>query len=63
MKMAKLMLCFCGGQPEIKAVGDNKQYFACICSNCGKTPVRLDEARATRFGAIKIWNRSVNNDP
>lgn len=63
MKMAKLVSCSCGGQPEIKLVGSNKQYLICFCSKCGKTPVRLDEARATRFGAIKIWNRRVNNDP
>lgn len=60
--MVKLTLCSCGGQPGIKSVGDNKQYFVCFCSKCGKTPVRLDEARATRLRAIKIWNRRVNND-
>ena len=62
MKMAKLMLCFCGGQTEIKAVGDNKQYFACICSKCGKTPLHIDEAQMTKTGAIKLWNRKSDND-
>lgn len=53
--------CSCGGQPEIKSVGDNKQYFALFCSKCGKTPAHLDEARATRLRAIKIWNRRIYN--
>lgn len=61
MKMAKLTLCSCGGQPEIKAVGDNKQYFACVCSNCGKTPLHIDEAQMTKTGTIKLRNRRSDN--
>ena len=62
MSIIKITLCSCGGQPEIKAVGDNKQYFACVCSNCSKTPLHIDEAQMTKTGAIKLWNRRSDND-
>lgn len=60
--MVKLTPCSCSGQPKIKIVGDNKQYFVCICSKCGKTPLHIDEAQMTKIRAIKIWNRRINND-
>lgn len=48
---------FCGGTAEIRMVGDDKKYFTCVCSRCGKTPVHFDEAQPTSLWAIKIWNR------
>ena len=39
--------CSCGGQAEIRAVGDYKQY---------------DEAQITKQGAIKTWNRRADNE-
>lgn len=62
MKIDKLTLCSCGGQPKVRTVGDNKQYFVCICSKCGKTAVHYNEARMTRYEAIKVWNRRIYND-
>lgn len=53
---------FCGGKAVIRMVGDHKQYFVCFCSNCGKTPVHFDEARLTKRGAIKAWNRRCGNE-
>ena len=54
--------CSCGSQPEIRTVGDYKQYFICFCSNCGKTSLHIDEAQMTKIRAIKIWNRRIDND-
>lgn len=55
--MNKLKSCSCGGEAEYKRVGDMKQYWAIFCSKCGKTPVPLDVARCTKFGARKEWNK------
>ena len=52
---------FCGGKPIIKLVGDNRDYFVYSCGKCHKTPVHQDEARLTRWGARRIWNRRVND--
>ena len=60
--MMTIKPCSCGGQTEIRTVGDYKQYFVCFCSKCGKSSMRFDEAQITKQGAIKIWNRRVNND-
>ena len=51
---------YCGGHPKIIRVGDDRQFFAVICSECYKTPVKNCEARLTEFGAAKIWNVRVN---
>lgn len=61
VKTINLIPCSCSGQPEIKTVGDNKQYFVCICSKCGMTPVHFNEAQAIRYEAIKVWNRRIYN--
>lgn len=50
---------YCGGQPILKIVGDNKEYVVYVCSNCYETPVHIDEARCTLSGAKRIWNKRV----
>lgn len=61
MKTAELKLCpFCGGEPELRRVGDNKQYNVYFCSQCGQTPVRCGEATMTQRGARKMWNKRVS---
>lgn len=47
---------YCGGHPKIIRVGDDKQLFVAICSECHKTPVNYNEARLTETGAGIIWN-------
>ena len=49
----------CNVAPELRAVGDWKQYFVYICPKCHDTPVRSDEARLTEWGARKIWNKAT----
>ena len=53
--------CSCGSKPEIRTVGDYKQYFVCFCPKCGKSPMRFDEAQTTKQSAIKICNRRTDN--
>ena len=48
---------YCGGSPKLIKCGDWKQYVVYICSSCYKTPVHSDEARLTKYGARKIWNK------
>lgn len=56
--MKKLKLCSsCGGSPKLKNVGCDKQFYIYVCSKCGATSVRLNEAALTKCGAKKIWNR------
>jgi len=60
--MTDLKPCpFCGGKPEIRPVGDWKQYYAAFCSSCGKTTVPHDCASLTIWGARREWNRRVDN--
>ena len=60
--MVKLKPCpFCGGQPEIARVGDDKQYVIYRCSQCHKTPLKGDDARLTPWGARRMWNRRVSD--
>ncbi len=58
----KIKRCSCGGFPDVKRVGDRKDYFVCVCKNCGKIPAHLDEARCTEYGAVKVWNRRASNE-
>ena len=62
LKTITIKPCSCGSQPEIRTVGDYKQYFICFCSKCDKSLMRFDEAQITIQNAIKIWNRRINND-
>lgn len=53
----KLSLCpYCKGIPTLREVGDWHQFYMYFCSKCGQTPVKLNEARITEWGARKIWN-------
>ena len=52
---------FCGSEPELMLVGDYHQYFVYFCSECNKTPVKYDEARITKWGARRIWNRRADD--
>lgn len=56
--MTEIRACaFCGGMPRLIKCGDQKEYFAYLCSFCYESPVRLDEARLTPEEARKIWNK------
>lgn len=59
--MKELSPCpYCGGQPELVRVGDDKQYVIYRCSQCHKTPVKNGDARLTPCGARRMWNRAVS---
>lgn len=61
--MIELKPCpFCGGKPDLCKVGDRKQYYAFVCSQCGRTTVRNSDARCTVWGARRIWNRRVGEE-
>ena len=56
--MIELEYCpYCGGEPQLTQVGDQKELFVYICSQCHKTPVRSCEGRLTPLGAKRIWNQ------
>lgn len=62
MDEIKLKPCpFCGGKAEIRRVGDYKNYFVCLCSKCGKTPISYSEASLTLQEVIKKWNKRVQD--
>lgn len=52
----------CGGKPVPRQVGDYHQYFVYFCSKCNYTPVKNDEARITKWGARRIWNRRADDE-
>lgn len=59
----KLKPCpFCGKEPKIKNVGDNKQYIVYQCQNCTRTPLKLSDARTTIRGAKRAWNKNVSGE-
>lgn len=61
--MSELKPCpFCGGTPERKKVGDQKQFIVYVCSVCGKTPLKSGDARFLDRAAKKTWNRRAEND-
>lgn len=51
----------CDGQPTVKEVGDNKELFVCVCSECGWTPVKNNEASVAQHLAKLIWNKKCKN--
>ncbi len=56
--MSELKPCkYCGGEPELVRVGDNKEYLAYRCSKCGNFHARRSEARRTPFAAKRVWNK------
>lgn len=63
MGMDKLKPClFCGGVPEKRRAGDQKQFTVYFCSCCGKTPLKGGEARFLDREAKKMWNRRANDE-
>lgn len=61
--MAELKPCpECKGTPEYRRVGDRKQYWVVICPICGYCEAKNSEARSTKWGAKRIWNRRVGKD-
>lgn len=48
---------WCYSNPELRRVGDWKEYYVFFCPDCDKTPVSYDEARSSLNGAVKIWNK------
>ena len=61
MPEIKLKPCpFCGGEAELKAVGDYNSLYVYACKLCKKTPVLKYEARNTAKNAAKTWNRRVD---
>ena len=58
MRAKKLKPCkYCGGEPELVRVGDQKELFAFRCKRCGAYHADYSEARATPWGAKRVWNR------
>ena len=58
--MATLKNCpRCGHKPEYILVGDYLQYYIVACVNCGYVAASKDEARNTKWGARRLWNRKV----
>lgn len=60
--MDELKPCpYCGGEAQLKVVGDMKHLLIYECENksCFGTPLRGGDARSTERGARKIWNRRV----
>lgn len=61
--MTELKPCpFCGGEAQIRMVGDLKHLLMYGCENksCFKTPLRGCDARSTEREARKVWNRRVD---
>ena len=58
--MEKLKPCpFCGGEAELRMIGDMRYLLVYSCKDCRKTPLRGGDARSTERDARKIWNRRV----
>lgn len=53
---------FCGGNPKLIAVGDNKDYYVYSCTICGYKAASFNEAKLTKRGARKIWNRRYQDE-
>ena len=51
----------CGSKPQLKAVGDRKEYLIYECPNCAYTPLRWWDARITERNAREMWNRMVGD--
>lgn len=61
-KVPKLKLCpACNGSPKIIKVGDDKQFFAVRCNDCGKFVANCWEAGRTEKEAAGIWNKGIKN--
>lgn len=52
----------CGGLPVFKQVGDNKEFWAVQCSNCGYYAANCNEAQMTPEAAMKLWNMKVKKE-
>ena len=53
---------FCGGEAQLKMVGEMKYLLMYKCENksCFHTPLRGCDARSTERDARKIWNKRVD---
>lgn len=61
--MAELKPCpKCKGTPGYRRVGDMKQYWVVICPMCGHHEADYSEARLTKWGAKRLWNRRTGED-
>ena len=61
--MDKLSPCRkCKAIPEYSRVGDRKQYWVVICPSCGNHEANFNEARSTKWGARRIWNRRAGDN-
>lgn len=60
LSMNELYKCpKCQDLPILLRVGDDKQFFACVCSDCGYTPIGLGEARYSPYSAMNLWNTKI----
>ncbi len=58
--MNELSACpLCGHFPELKYVGDNKDLLVYQCAHCGYIAAKNHEAKYTKRGAMKIWNKAT----
>ena len=55
--MAKLKPCkYCGGKPELKRVGDFREWYTYRCNKCG-CGLPVLHVTSTKWGAKRIWNK------
>ena len=59
--MRKLKPCDCGGKPILSRCGDHKELFIYVCPRCYKVRAKNGEARATEFGARRVWNKRAGD--
>lgn len=56
--MTELLPCLlCGGEAKLIKVGDNRDLFVYQCAECGYIKAKTSEARRTKWGARKVWNK------
>ena len=58
--MRELNACpLCGYFPLLKQVGDDKNLLVYQCAHCGYIAAKNHEAKYTKSGAMKVWNKGT----